>query len=83
MINTIEMFSATCDHCKTDWYDDHNGWCAMSDETTMKNTLSECDWHFGDDDEGVNGEHYCPECYEYDDDDNFILKSERKDKFKN
>ena len=83
MINEVTMYGATCDHCKNDWYDDHNGWAAMSDESTMKNQLSEDGWAKGDSksNEGNDGEHYCPDCFEYDDDDNFILKPERKDKY--
>lgn len=85
MINEVKMYGASCDHCKNDWYDEHNGWYVMNDETAMKDVLSEEDWVSGDesDNKGIDGEHYCPDCFEYDDDDNFVLKPERKDKYKN
>lgn len=83
MIQEVTMYGATCDHCQKDWYDDHNGWCAMSDESSMKNTLSDEGWHSGDESmsEGIDGEYYCPECWSYDDDDNFVLETARKDKY--
>lgn len=85
MIQEVKMYSAKCDHCKNDWYDDHNGWCAMSDETSMQNVLNEEGWHTGDEkyNEGIDGEHYCPECWSYDDEDKFILREDRKDKYIN
>ena len=80
MINQVAMYSATCDHCKNSWYDEHNGWVAMTDKPSMETVLNEEGWISGNTSlkEGVDGEHYCPECFEYDDEDNFILKPERK-----
>ena len=77
MIKEVTMYSATCDHCKKHWHDDDNGWCAMSDESSLEFVLEEEGWHFGDGDEGVDGEHYCPECWGYDDDNNFVLTKSR------
>lgn len=77
MIYEVKMFSATCDNCKTDWYDDHNGWCAMSDRNTMREMLHNCEWHIEDGGEIENRKCYCPDCFEYDDDDNFVLKSDK------
>lgn len=84
MLHEIKMTGAKCDHCKKDWYDDHNGWCCMSDDSSMETVLMEEGWHKGDEscNEGKDWEHYCPDCYSYDDDDNFILDSSRKDKYK-
>ena len=78
------MYGAICDHCKKEWYDDCNGWIAMSDENTMKSTLSEEGWYCEDEveKEGKNGGQYCNECWHYDDDDNFVLKQNRKDIYK-
>lgn len=84
MIREIKMFGAVCDHCKKQWEDDHNGWIATVDEQSIKQIISDENWHIGDAklNEGKDGEHYCPECWQYDDDDNFILDPLRKNKYK-
>ncbi len=77
MIEAVQFFGAHCDNCKEAWFDDHNGWSAMSDESTMKNMLSEYEWHFGDGIDGEDGKHYCPSCFRFNDEDKFILNIER------
>ena len=83
MLHEIKMTGAKCDHCKKDWYDDHNNWICMSDYSSMETVLMEEGWHKGDsdDNEGIDGEHYCPECFSFGDNDEFILSEERKDKY--
>lgn len=80
MIHEVTMYGAICDHCKKSWHNDNFGWVAMSDECSIKSALSDDEWHFGDtsQSEGKDGEHYCPECYYFDDEDVFHLKQERK-----
>jgi hypothetical protein len=80
MIKQIIMFGAQCDNCKKEWYDDHNGFIAMNDESSIETVLMESEWIKGDEKfkEGKNNEHYCPECYGYDDNDDFILLKSRK-----
>lgn len=74
MIHPVTFYGATCDNCGKSWFNDHYGWSAMSDESSMKQMLSDDEWHFGDGQEGEEGKHYCPDCFEFDDDDQFILK---------
>lgn len=83
MIRKVEMYGVQCDHCKKDWYDDHNGWTVMPDETSMDSTLDEEGWHRGGmcNNGGKDGEYYCDKCWSYDDDDNFILAKDRKNKY--
>jgi len=84
MIYEVKMYGAQCDHCKKEWYDDHNSWTAMSDESAMDSVLNDEGWLRGDEKigEGKDDEHYCPECWSYDDNDNLILAENRKDKHK-
>lgn len=70
------MISAKCDNCKNNWYNDHYGWMCVTDESSMESMLDDDEWY-----KGENGKHYCPECYSFDDDDNFVLDETRKDKF--
>lgn len=71
-IQKVEMFTVVCDNCKksadsgTDYY-------CWSDESTAKDVAIEAGFI---NEEGFD---YCPDCYEYDDDDNLTIKSERKD----
>lgn len=84
MLYEIIMTGAQCDHCKKDWYDEHNGWCCMSNDSSMDTVLMEEYWAIGNEgaNEGKDGEHYCPDCYSFDDMDKFILDSSRKNKYK-
>ena len=83
MLHEIKMTGAQCDHCRKDWYDNHNGWICMNTEEGMESVLMDEGWHTGDsaNKEGIDGEHYCNDCWSYDDNDNFILDKSRKDKF--
>jgi len=63
MIYPVTYFTAKCDNCGGDWHDDHNGFSAMADESTMGEMLGNDEWH------EENGKHYCPNCYHFDDDD--------------
>lgn len=82
MIEEVIFYAATCDNCGEGWNNDHYGWSAMSDECSLKDMLSNDEWQSGDhlEDETHKGKHYCPSCFEYDDDDNFILKHDSKKK---
>ena len=61
-------YTASCDICNKGWYNDHHGWSAMSDESGLKEMLMNDEWHL------EYGKTYCPDCHEFDDDDNLILK---------
>jgi len=74
MIKPAEYFIGICDVCGTQWHDEHNGFSAFNDKSYLRDEMNECDWHFGDGDEGVSGECYCPNCWSRDDEDVFHLK---------
>ena len=74
MIHEVKMYGAKCDHCGEEWQDDHNGWVAVIDELSMKQILGDEGWYTD-----VDGKsHYCTECFDYDENDVFYLKPERK-----
>ena len=58
-----------CDHCGA-LIDDETWW--DDKEALTATILPECGWI------ECEGRHYCPECYEYDDDDNIVTKDGRK-----
>lgn len=73
MIHPVTFYGATCDNCGKSWRNDHYCWSAMSDESGMKEMLSDDGWHFGEE-----GKHYCPDCFEFDDDDQFVLRKKHQ-----
>ena len=71
-IKKVEMFTVVCDNCKLDIGTDAEYSC-WNDELYAETVAMESDWLK----EGHN--HYCKDCFEYDNDDNIIIKTERKD----
>ena len=65
-----EMIGATCDNCKEDYYDDYNGWAVFPDESACHEYIDDSGWH-----ETNDGNHYCPKCFEFDEEDNLIIKT--------
>lgn len=67
MLKEVKMFTIICDGCGKDVNDDtdYSGW---DDESYVDDIRQEADW------EKVNDQHYCTDCYEYDDDDELIIK---------
>lgn len=65
MTSKIECVIVTCDNCENP-YEDGNGFSIFSDETCVHPEDNE--WYVDED------KHYCPSCYELDEDDNLILK---------
>ena len=64
------MYECVCDNCGEAWRDDHNGWCAMTDESSMNSAISEDDGWLEHE-----GKHYCHKCITgFDDNDKIILK---------
>jgi len=80
MIKPQEYYTAECDNCGEAWSDDHHGWSAMSDVDSLKEYMSNGDWHFGDGKEGEDGKTYCSTCWRRDDEDNFHLINIEKKK---
>lgn len=60
-----------CDNCKTTYQDDNSGYAFWID----KNDAWECANNDGWTEE--NHYHYCPKCHDYNDEDEFIINSER------
>lgn len=46
----------------------------MNDESSLHNMLQEDEWHIGSKYDKMEGKHYCPKCFEFNDEDEFILK---------
>lgn len=68
MIKSIEMFTVVCDNCgkSADEGTDYAGW---NEKEYAKDIAMEANWANKDDKD------FCPNCYEYDDDDNLIIKN--------
>lgn len=64
----VEMFTVVCDICKKS-ADEGTDYSCWNDENAAKEAAMNAEYlNEGD-------EHYCPNCYEYDDEDNLVLKS--------
>lgn len=72
MILKIDMYTVQCDNCKCTSGDYPNDYSAWNDEYVAVEDALNLGW------EKYNNNHYCPECYEYDDEDNLVVKIERK-----
>jgi hypothetical protein len=68
MLKEVKMFTIICDGCGKDVNDDTD-YSAWNDESYVDDIRQEADW------EKVDDKHYCTDCYEYDDDDEIIIKS--------
>ena len=69
MIKPVTMYSVVCDRCGKTFIDEINGIVAWLDEGTAKEQAMESEWvEIGD-------KHYCPDCYEFDDElDEYVPK---------
>lgn len=74
MIAKVEMYTIVCDNCGVDIasMQDYSCW---HDSDYAEQNADESDWIKEGD------KHYCPDCFSYDDDDNIIIKAERKNKY--
>lgn len=75
MIKPVTMYSVVCDRCGKPFIDEFNGIVAWLDEGTAKEQAMESEWvEIGD-------KHYCPDCYEFFDDNSekYVPKKKRKD----
>jgi hypothetical protein len=71
MIQEVTMFTIICDGCGKDVCDGTE-YSAWYDTSYVVDSAIEENWHVED------GKHYCPDCFEYDDDDNLIIKGGNK-----
>lgn len=68
MIKKVQMFTVVCDNCKVDAFADDVITCW--DEKEFAETMAVESGYVKDGDK-----HYCPECWYYDDNDEFKIKS--------
>lgn len=67
-VKKVEMFTVVCDNCGVDNGKDQEYSC-WGDEGYAKEQAMESNWiEEGD-------KHYCEDCYEYDDEDNLVIKT--------
>lgn len=69
MIKEIKMYTIICDGCGKNVCEgsEYAGW---DDVDYVWDTADEENWIKDEDNPGT---HYCPDCYEYDDDDNLVI----------
>lgn len=72
-VKKVEMFTVLCDNCKLD-IGENSDYSCWNDENNAKENASNSDWL-------IHDKHYCPDCYDYDDNDELIIKTQRKDKY--
>lgn len=72
MILKVDMYTVQCDNCKCTSGDYPSEYSAWNDKNGAEEEAMESGWTREEDN------HYCPECYEYDDEDNLVVKKERK-----
>jgi len=73
MLKEIPMYTVICDGCGKDSNADAD-FAAWGCKMYASDVAMEADYiREGD-------EHYCPDCYSYDDEDNLVLKSKSNDK---
>jgi hypothetical protein len=68
MLKEVKMFTIVCDNCGCDVNADSDYSC-WNDENCVEEIRQEAGWVKYDD------EHYCPDCFEYDDEDELIIKN--------
>lgn len=72
MIYTEKFYLAKCDNCgqQAEFWD---GVIALNDIQNVKDCLAYSDWYVT-----VGGHVYCPDCYDFDDNDNLIIKKNKE-----
>jgi hypothetical protein len=70
MLKEVKMFTIQCDNCSCDVNEncEYSGW---NDENYVEEIRQESGW------EKVDDKHYCPDCFEYDDNDELIIKNKK------
>lgn len=68
MIRQVTMFEVVCDGCGEKW-SNWDGICAYADQDHTEQSARDSEW------EEKGGEHYCPNCYSIDDNDNIVFKT--------
>lgn len=73
MIQKVEMFTVQCDNCKIT-SGENSEYSCWSDEDVALDDAENDDWIEHE------GNHYCPDCYSYNDNDELIINESRKGK---
>ena len=68
MIRKIDGFMLTCDNCHESYIESYSNYCVWLEESFAIESAIDDDWIEHE------GKHYCPSCYEIDNDDNVIIK---------
>ena len=69
MLKEVKMFTIVCDGCGEDVNADTDYSC-WNDENYVEDIREEAGW------EKVDGKHYCTDCFEYDENDELIIKNQ-------
>lgn len=73
MIVKVNMFTVACDNCLEKFTTED--FCAWHDADEARYQADESGWHHEPEREiGKTGKHYCPDCWEYNDDDELVIK---------
>ena len=68
MIKEVKSYSLVCDNCGETYIGNCNDYSIWLDESTAMEYAIDEDWIKHE------GKHYCPSCYEVDEDDNITIK---------
>lgn len=71
-VEKVQMFTVVCDNCKLD-IGENSDYSCWNHVNFAEDVAMDSDWLIHD------GKHHCPDCYKYDDNDELIIKTERKD----
>jgi hypothetical protein len=78
MIYPVTMYAGKCDCCGCEIRLGGGDYTALSDKMQVEEEMANSDWKIGDGKEVHSGEHYCSDCYYYDDEDNFWINESRR-----
>jgi len=71
MIKEVTMYTVICDNCGKDLCEGQEFSC-WNDDLTAHELAMEENWI------KEESKHYCPDCYDYDDNDNLVINESRK-----
>lgn len=69
MLKEVKMYTIVCDGCGKD-VNENTDYSCWNDEDANEEIRQEAGW------EKVDNKHYCTDCFEYDDNDELILKNQ-------
>lgn len=72
----MTMYGCGCDNCGEHWRDDHSGYICFTDAESMQaNVSDDGDWYT---EHAIPDKHYCPKCWNIDDEDNLNIRKIEK-----